>query len=48
MRGKPSDYDKWVQETGDQRWGWDSILKNYINLENNQRLGASISWYKWG
>jgi len=40
MRGKPSDYDKWVQETGDPRWGWDSIIKNYINLENNQRLGA--------
>ena len=39
MRGKPSDYEKWVQETDDQRWSWDSIIKNYIKLENNQRLG---------
>ncbi len=40
MRGKPSDYAKWVDATGDKRWGWDSIIKSYINLENNQRLGA--------
>ena len=40
MRGKPSDYSKWVDATGDKRWGWDSIIKNYINLENNQRLGS--------
>ena len=40
MRGKPADYDKWVHETGDQRWSWDSMLKNYIKLENNQRLGS--------
>ena len=40
MRGKPSDYAKWVDATGDKRWGWDSIIKNYINLENNQRLGS--------
>ena len=39
MRGKPSDYDKWVEETGDHRWSWDSIIKNYVSLENNQRLG---------
>ena len=40
MRGKPMDYEKWVNATGDERWSWNSILKNYINLENNQRLGA--------
>ena len=40
MRGKPSDYDKWVKETGDIRWGWDSIIQNYKNLENNQRLAG--------
>ena len=40
MRGKPSDYAKWVDASGDKRWGWDSIIKNYINLENNQRLGS--------
>ena len=47
MRGKPSDYDKWVQETGDQRWSWDSIIKNYIKLENNQRLGNPSHGTRW-
>ena len=42
MRGKPSDYDRWVEETGDERWGWNSIVKNFINLENNQRLGSPL------
>ncbi len=42
MRGKPSDYDGWVEETGDERWGWNSIVKNFINLENNQRLGSPL------
>ena len=40
MRGKPSDYDKWVEATGDSRWGWDSLIDNYVKLENNQRLAG--------
>ena len=42
MRGKPSDYDKWVNETGDKRWGWESLTQNFRQLENNQRLGGKI------
>ena len=38
MRGKPSDYQKWVDETGDERWGWHSLMSSYKKLENNQRL----------
>ena len=38
MRGKPSDYSSWEKETGDKNWSWNSILKNYITLENNQNL----------
>ena len=42
MRGKPSDYENWVRETGDERWGWDSLIQNYKQLENNQRLGGEF------
>jgi len=42
MRGKPSDYENWVRETGDERWGWDSLVQNYKKLENNQRLGGEF------
>ncbi|MDC2992731.1 GMC family oxidoreductase N-terminal domain-containing protein [Pelagibacteraceae bacterium] len=38
MRGKPSDYDRWQEETGDVNWNWNSILKNFIRLENNERI----------
>ncbi len=38
MRGKPSDYDRWQEETGDANWNWNSILKNFIRLENNERI----------
>ena len=38
MRGKPSDYNKWEEDTGDSSWNWDSILKNFIKLENNERI----------
>ena len=40
MRGKPSDYNSWVEATGDKRWGWDSLIHNYKRLENNQRLAG--------
>ena len=38
MRGKPSDYNKWYEETGDSNWNWESILKHFIKLENNERI----------
>ncbi len=38
MRGKPSDYNKWYEETGNINWNWNSILKSFIRLENNERI----------
>ena len=40
MRGKPSDYNRWEEATGDSNWNWNSIKKNFINLESNQRLNG--------
>ena len=42
MRGKPSDYNSWAEETGDKRWGWESLIENYKRLENNQRLAGNF------
>ena len=42
MRGRPSDYDKWKNSTDGAPWGWDDILKNYINLEDNQRFNNNF------
>ena len=42
MRGKPSDYQKWVDETGDERWSWNSLMGSYKKLENNQRLSGNF------
>ena len=38
MRGKPSDYNRWEESTGDDNWNWNSIIKNFIKLENNERI----------
>ena len=38
MRGKPSDYNKWEEESDDSNWNWNSLLKHFINLEDNQRI----------
>jgi choline dehydrogenase len=38
MRGKPSDYNKWEEEMGDNNWNWDTLLKHFVKLENNERL----------
>ncbi len=36
MRGRPSDYDGWL-EAGATGWGWDDVLPTFISMENNQR-----------
>lgn len=46
MRGQASDYDRWVQATGDSSWGWKESLEIYKKLESyyqgeNQWHGAS-------
>lgn len=43
MRGTPSDYDRWTQATGDERWAWRNVLPVFKRSENNVR-GAS-EWH---
>lgn len=33
MRGSRADFQHWVDETGDQRWSWDSLLSAFIRSE---------------
>lgn len=42
MRGRPSDYRKWVEATGDSGWGWDSMMKHYVRQEGNQRFNNAV------
>ncbi len=39
VRGRPLDYDLWVQ-AGAEGWGWDEVLPYFLRAENNER-GAS-------
>ncbi len=39
VRGRPIDYDMWV-EAGATGWGWDDVLPYFLKSEDNQR-GAS-------
>lgn len=34
MRGCRADFDRWVEETGDERWSWDALLPAFIRSEN--------------
>lgn len=33
MRGCRADFERWVDETGDERWSWDSLLPAFIRSE---------------
>jgi len=39
VRGRPLDYDLWVQ-AGAEGWGWNDVLPYFLRAENNER-GAS-------
>ncbi len=43
MRGQASDYDRWVQATGDQRWSWSHALSTYRALEDY--FGGENEWH---
>ncbi|MFM1881222.1 MAG: hypothetical protein RLZZ344_1456 [Pseudomonadota bacterium] len=47
MRGQASDYDRWAEATGDDRWSWQSdagqTLEIYKSLENF--FGGSNTWH---
>jgi len=49
MRGQASDYESWVQATGDDAWSWDQALKRYKQFEDyhgdaNQWHGKGGEW----
>ena len=49
MRGQASDYESWVQATGDEAWSWENSLKRYKVFEDyhsdaNQWHGKGGEW----
>lgn len=38
MRGRPADYDRWRDETGDEQWSYESLLPYFTGMEDNERL----------
>ncbi|WP_066043095.1 GMC family oxidoreductase [Herbiconiux solani] len=34
MRGTRADFARWVEATGDERWGWDALLPAFIRSES--------------
>ncbi|XP_037031222.1 glucose dehydrogenase [FAD, quinone]-like [Bradysia coprophila] len=34
MRGNPNDYDRWANETGDERWSYESLLPFFKKMES--------------
>lgn len=34
MRGNPNDYNKWANDTGDERWSYENLLPFFKKLEN--------------
>ncbi len=38
MRGRSAEYDHWAELTGDQGWGWQSMLGHFMKQEGNRRL----------
>eukprot|EP00127_Corallochytrium_limacisporum_P000426 Clim_evm2s12 gene=Clim_evmTU2s12 len=41
IRGTQHDYDRWEQKEGAEGWGWNEMLKYFIETENNQRIKNS-------
>ena len=49
MRGQARDYDHWAQLTGDDAWGWDAALPDFMQHEDHHRganalHGAGGEW----
>lgn len=34
LRGSPQDYNNWARITGDSKWSYDQVLKDFIKYEN--------------
>jgi choline dehydrogenase len=37
LRGQARDYDSWAEQTGDVSWSWDSVLPDFLAVEDNWR-----------
>ena len=46
MRGQVSDYESWVDETGDDAWSWENALKRYKQFEDY--YGDANQWHSKG
>ncbi|ODM92786.1 hypothetical protein Ocin01_13896, partial [Orchesella cincta] len=33
-RGNPSDYNRWAEITGDERWSWKNVLRFFLKMED--------------
>lgn len=42
MRGHPSDFQAWVDATGDSRWSWDGLLPAFQALEDHPLGGDGL------
>ena len=42
MRGHPSDFQAWVDATGDRRWSWDELLSVFQAIEDHPLGGDGI------
>lgn len=42
IRGQASDYDPWVEATGDESWGWDGLLPIFKGMEGNNRYNDEL------
>ena len=40
MRGQARDYERWAEVTGDQAWGWQQVLPDFMRHEDHYRLDA--------
>ena len=37
LRGQARDYDSWAEQTGDAAWSWQSVLPDFLAVEDNWR-----------
>ncbi len=42
IRGQTTDYDAWVEATGDTGWGWPELLKRFKAMEGNNRFNNDL------
>lgn len=43
MRGQARDYDQWAQLTGDDAWGWQNSLPDFMAHESHYRLDGAAA-----